>query len=241
MEFTKHKITEAVCAFRFQPSNNPWDVTYLSEYYNLIKSDGYVLKNEVKPVQLSFEIRGNIEPKSNFSHGETQMVFKTNDQKHAILMGRNYISFHTLNHYSGWEIFKNTIEKFYTKYTTLGLSENVLNAQMIYINNFELESNKDLSDYISFVPKMQQFGDGNEISHMFNSNYSIAPNKQLSIKTILNVASPRKAKRLILECNCVATRAEGVNDWKSLADDAHSAARNAFIQISTDYFKNLIR
>jgi len=76
MEFKKHKITEAVCAFRFNPSVNPWDLTFLSEYYNLIKDDGFNKKKEVKPFQLSFEIKPNEDPKPpNLQQGEIQMVF----------------------------------------------------------------------------------------------------------------------------------------------------------------------
>lgn len=238
MEFSNHKITEAVCAFRFSP-NNPWDITFFSEYYNLIKNDGFTIKKEVRAFELSFELKGDDNPKSNFSHGETQMVFKTLDEKKAILMGNNYISFHTLNHYPGWEHFKSMINEFYQKYISLGLGTGLLNAQMIYINNFNLEQNKDLSDYLVFVPKMQQFGEGNEISHLFQSNYSIAPNKKLSLKTVLNVL-PQNTKRLLLECNCIASKTDKA-DWETLADDAHSAARNAFIKVSSDYFKNLIK
>jgi len=239
MEFNNHKITEAVCAFRFSPGK-PWDIIYLLEYYNLIKNDGFTVKNEMKAVELSFEIKGDQQPKSNFSHGETQMVFKTADGKQAILMGSNYISFHTLNHYPGWEGFKKMISEFYGKYLLLGLDGKLLNAQMIYINNFNLEENKDLSDYLVFVPRMQQFGDGSEISHLFQSNYSIAPNKKLSLKTVLNVL-PAKTKRLIFESNCIASKIDIKDEWENLADDAHNAARNAFIKVASEYFKNLIK
>jgi len=242
MEFINHKVTEAVCAFRFDPNRNPWDITYFASYFNLIKGDGFVKKNEIKPFQLSFQIKPN-EGTTNpqMQQGEIQMVFKNEGDTYAILMGNNYISFHTINHYDGWDKFKpEVIEKFLVKYFSLGLGNGLVSAQMIYVNNFGLEQEKDLSDYLNFVPKMQDFGEGDEISHFFQSNYSIAPNKQLSLKTILNPEANTKTKRVILECNCVATSSND-STWGQLSDDAHKSARNAFIKISTDYFKNLIK
>jgi len=241
MEFTNHKITEAVCAFRFNPSQNPWDVTFFSGYYDLIKNDGFNKKQEIKPIQLNFEIKPNEQPQPNFQQGETQMVFKTDDEKYAILMGNNYVSFHTLNHYPGWDIFKpQTVDTFLKKYFSIGLGKDLLNVQMIYINNFDLESSRDLSDYLTFVPKMKDFGEGEETSHFFQSNYSIAPNKQLTLKTILNVIPPQKTKKVLLESNCIALNINQA-EWAKLADDAHDAARNAFVKISSDYFKTIIK
>lgn len=242
MEFTKHKITEAVCAFRFDPSINPWDLTFFSSYFNLIKSEGFEKKQEIKPFQLSFQVKPNEEPSQpNFQQGETQMVFKTNDERYAILMGNNYISFHTLNHYPGWDVFKpETIAKYIEKYFSLGLGKGLVNAQMIYINNFNLENNKSLSDYLSFVPNMKDFGEGEETSHFFQSNYKIAPNKNLSLKTVLNPEFPSGSKNVVLESNCLAENNKN-QGWTDLADEAHDAARNAFIKISSDYFKKLIK
>ncbi|UXE65911.1 MAG: TIGR04255 family protein [Chryseotalea sp. WA131a] len=243
MEFKNHKITEAVCAFRFDPSKNPWDVTFFSYFFDKIKQKGFDKKQEIKPVQLNFEFKGDSEPQSNIQHGETQMVFKTTNDQHAILMGNNYISFHSLNHYSGWDVFKpEIIDPNIAEYFGLGLGNGVLSAQMIYINNFDLESGRSLADYFKFVPNMKDFGEGEENSHFFQSNYTIAPNKQLSVKTVLNTGLlPKLNKRVILECNCIANNNSNEVLWNTLADDAHSAARNAFIQISSDYFKSLIK
>ncbi len=242
MEFTKHKITEAVCAFRFDPSLNPWDVTFLSHYYDLIEPEGFKKKQEIKPFQLSFQVNSNeVSSQPNIQHGEIQMVFKTDDEKHAVLMGNNYISFHTLNHYSGWDIFKPQIISTYIKmYFSLGLGNGLVSAQMIFINNFNLENDKSLSDYLTFVPNMKDFGGGEETSHFFQSNYRIEPNKNLSLKTVLNPGLPFGVKNVVLESNCIAENNQN-NSWDNLANEAHDAARNAFIKISSDYFKKLIK
>ncbi len=242
MEFKNHKITEAVCAFRFDQIKNPWDVTFFAHYFDKVKSRGFEKKQEIKPFQLNFEFKTDSEPHSNIQHGDTQMVFKTNDERHAILIGNNYLSFHSLNHYSGWDVFMpQIIEPNINDYFNLGLGKGIVSAQMIYINNFEIEPMKSMSDYFKYVPNMKDFGEGEENSHFFQSNYIIAPNKHLSLKIVLNsVLMPEVVKRVILECNCIATNNGGL-EWSGLAKDAHEAARNAFIKISSDYFKKLIK
>ena len=58
MEFINHKITESVCAFRFEIKQN-WDITQFGTFYDIIKEFGFIKKQEIKPVQLSFEIKVN--------------------------------------------------------------------------------------------------------------------------------------------------------------------------------------
>lgn len=116
MEYKNHKIIEAVCAFRFNPSQNSWDITGYADYYNVIKDNGFSKKNEIKPVQFSFQIKPNELPVNpQMIQGETQIVFKNESEDRAILLGNNYISFHTINHYPGWEIFSEELISIYLK------------------------------------------------------------------------------------------------------------------------------
>lgn len=244
MEYKKHRITEAVCAFRFSPVNNNWDITSFAAYYNVIKDLGFYKKNEIKPVQLSFQIKPNEVPQNpQLMEGETQMVFKNEKENQAILLGNNYISFHTINEYPDWEIFSDElISKFLTKYFEIGYGKDLISAQMIYINNFDLEPHRKLSEYLTFVPNIEHLGEGDELSHLFQSSYEIAPNKRLQLKTILNVVNPEKIKKVVLECNCIANNSLTYDiSWNDLSKDAHDNAKNAFINITTEYFKELIR
>ena len=127
------------------------------------------------------------------------------------------------------------------KYFETGYGKGLLSAQMIYINKFDLDKSKKLSDYLTFVAAMEQFGEGYELSHLFQSAYKIAPNKNLQLKTILNVQNPDKIKTVILECNCIANNTNDNNiSWMDLSRDAHDSAKNAFINITTQYFKDQI-
>jgi len=241
MEYKNHKITEAVCAFRFDPNQNiSSDLTFFADYYRLIKLEGFEKKQEIKPFQLNFNINTKEGTQSSeMLPGDTQMVFKTLDDMHAILMGNNYISFHSLNHYPGWDVFSpNIVDKFIEIYFSMGLGKGLQSAQMIFINNFDIEKERTLSDYLVFVPQMKGFGQGDELSHVFQSNYAIKPNKQLSLKTILNIIDD--TKKVTLESNCIANNIGNVTDWKELIKDAHDNAKNAFVNIASEYFKQVI-
>jgi uncharacterized protein (TIGR04255 family) len=243
MEYQNHKITEAVCAFRFNPYANKWDVTDYAMFYNKVKDLGFSNKQEIRPVQISFQQKPDeIHNNPQTQEGDIQMVFKNNVGNKAILLGPNFISFHSLNGYLGWEIFSgNFIKEILKIYFDLGFGNYLLNAQMLYINNFQLENNQKLSDYLTFVPQSENFGQGEELSHLFQSVYHIAPNKQLQIKTILNISNPDRMKNVILECNCIATNTHNNIDWDTLSKDAHDAAKNAFLNVSTDIFKEKIK
>lgn len=244
MEYKNHKIVEAVCAFRFDPSLNNWDITSYADYYNTIKDLGFQKKKEVKPIQLSFQLKPNEPPRNpQMVEGETQIVFNNEKEDKAILLGNNYISFHTINHYPGWEVFSaEFMAPFLERYFLIGYGKGLVSAQMIYVNKFDLLQNKKLSDYLTFVPEMEHFGDGDELSHLFQSAYKIAPNKNLQLKTILNVLPPGKTKTVILECNCMAHNTQSYEiGWAVLSTDAHDSAKNAFINIATNYFKELIK
>ncbi|WP_017731258.1 TIGR04255 family protein [Nafulsella turpanensis] len=244
MEFINHKVTEAVCAFRFDPKLNNWDITSFADYYNKIKGLplGFDKKQEIKPMQFNFQFRNNEPSVNQVLEGETKMVFKNKDENYAILLGNNYISFHTLNHYPGWDVFKNDlIAPSLEKYYSLGLGMGLTSAQMIYINNFDISQNEHLHEYLTFLPNMEQFGEGEELSHMFNSTYRISPNKQLQLKTILNVHEPDHIKKVTLECNCIANNIVNEKDWITLSNDAHDHAKEAFFQISSTHFKDKIK
>ena len=242
MEYKNHKITEAVCAFRFDPRSNDWDFTSSADYYSQIKTLGFIKKNEIKPIQLSFQFRANEAPNNaQMVEGETQIVFKNEDESRAILLGNNYISFHTLNHYPGWDSFlTDFISICLNRYFEIGYGKNIISVQMIFINNFELKNSAKLSEYLTFVPEMDKFGEGNELSHLFQSAYDIAPNKRLQLKTILNVVGESRLKKTLLECNCIASNSANFT-WEELSRDAHDSAKNAFINITTDHFKTIIK
>jgi uncharacterized protein (TIGR04255 family) len=173
--------------------------------------------------------------------GETKMVFKNKAENYAILMGKNFISFHSINHYYGWDVFvPELIKPFLEKYFTLNVSKDIVSVQMLYVNNFEIKKEENLSDYLSVVPNMKELGEEtSELGHFFQSNFKIEPNLQLNLQTVLNTQN--NTKKVTLECNCVASNIDHKYTWEILANAAHDKAKQAFLTISKDKFKNIIK
>jgi uncharacterized protein (TIGR04255 family) len=245
MEYKNHKITEAICAFRFSPDHSEWDILNLANYYKLIEPLGFEKKQEVKPFQVSFNIKANeVIPAPKMEEGETKMVFRNKEENRAILMGKNFISFHSINYYPGWDVFlPELIKPYLEEYFKLDVSKDIVSVQMLYINNFEINKEENLSDYLSVVPNMKELGEEtNELGHVFQSSFKIEPNLQLNLQTVLNVVPQNNTKKITLECNCIASNnIEHKYTWDMLANDAHEKAKKAFLTISTDKFKHKIQ
>lgn len=243
MEFKNHKVTEAVCAFRFDSSLNNWNISLLLEYYNLIKEYGFVEKQEQKPFEVSFEIKSNSPiPAAQYREGEMRMVFLNPTSNYAIILTGNYISFHSIGHYPGWNVFMPELVKPYLeRYFALGVGKGIESVQMLYLNKFEIDQNENLHEYVKLIPNLKDFGQGTEVAHFSQSNFTIEPNFQLFLKTTFNIEASSSVKNVILECSCYAYNQDNQYDWINLADGAHTKATEAFKQIIQAKLENIIR
>lgn len=243
MEYKNHKIIEAVLALRFIPTSREWDITSFSEFYNRVKDKGFSNKKEIRPFELSFKFNPKEpieQPKK--SEGEVQMVFKNQDETYAIIYSRDYVSFHSLKGYNGWEILKEElVNPIMEIYFELNGSSKISSAQMIYINRFDIGLTENLSEILTFLPNSQYFEAGEEVSHLFQSNYKIAPNKNLKLQTILKIDPKTNKKIISLECNCVSEANNFSDDWVKLSEDAHDNAKKSFFDITTSIFKEKIK
>ena len=140
MEFKNNKIIEALCAIRFTPSDKEWDMSYLLDYYQKVKDSGFIHKQEIRPFRVDFNITNpeKADPPV-YSYDDVQMSFNNPTENYSIIVAKNYLSFHCLKSYPGWEIFLPETAKYLDKYRELGLNESVASVQLLYINDFEIE------------------------------------------------------------------------------------------------------
>ncbi|TAF75973.1 MAG: TIGR04255 family protein [Bacteroidetes bacterium] len=242
MEFKNHKISEAVCAMRFSLIPD-WDITYFAKFYDLINLIGYSVKQEIKPIQLSFDLNLNQSIEApKLVEKDIQMVFKTADGKYAIIYSNGYVSIHTLGFYPGWDFFLKETANVLEKYLSIHHNSFIISTQMIYINTFTLSNDENLSDYFNFMPKTENFGQGSEISQQYHTTYSIIPNKKLQIRTFLT-SQDNLTRNIFLECSCLTENVEKIesSEWSKLANEAHDGARNLFVKIVTEKFKEKIK
>ena len=126
MEFENHKITEAICAFRFDPKLNEWNIGIFSEFFNKIKEYGFVQSQEQETYASNVEIDSQ-QPLAPISRDEKlRMAFLNVEDKQAIILAKNYISFHTVEYYPGWEEFKpNLVDRYLRMYGESGLGKGI--------------------------------------------------------------------------------------------------------------------
>ncbi|MEK7433273.1 MAG: TIGR04255 family protein [Cyanobacteriota bacterium] len=244
MQFKNHKITEALCAFRFESTIDNIGISLFGEYFNKIKSDGFIHQKDFEPLKFSFQINPSDRSSQNkIEEDNLTMLFTNSEKNFSILIRQNYISFHALkNSYSGWDNFFNNYVKVYLeKYLELESNVSIKNTQMLYLNNFEIDINENLSDYLNCVPNSQNFGESSEFYLLSQSNYKIKPNLDVILKTGLKIEDSTSLKKITLECNCISHKNNVNDDWVKLINQSHDKAYDVFVKVTNDKFKEFIK
>lgn len=236
MEFQNHKITEAVCAFNFDTNQETsWNVGKFADFFKLIESHGFTKSEERRPTQIKFEFNSSTGGSQEQVLGDLQMLYTDEAKGYAILMSKGFISVHTLHHYPGWEVFFPMVQQFLQYFFGLGLGKKLSTASMLYINNFHIAVEENLSEYLRFVPDMREFAQGKELNHSFQSDFIIDDNTRLYLNTICQTKAD---KAITLQCNCLTSN---VSDCFDAIQNSHFNAVRAFKTITQDKLKNQIR
>jgi uncharacterized protein (TIGR04255 family) len=239
MEFKNHKITEAICAFRFQVIKDNWNVGVFADFFKSIQPFGFTKELERKPATVSFKIEANKIQAPEMEQGEIQFIFHNPEKQVSIILSKGLISFHTQEHYHGWDFFfLDVIEPIYNIFLKMEVLESLDNVQVLFINRFMIEQNKTLADYLNFVPNTKNIGD-EEHSHFFTSTFSKSPNIALALQTHMTVQEEQK--KVDFHCNAVVYNNGVSSEWSNLATTAHNNAVELFKNTITSYFASVIQ
>lgn len=159
------------------------------------------------------------------------MIFKNPSRNQAIILSNNFISFHKLTPYESWELSieplaKNGLEI----YKSIGLGEGIVNVQALYLNKYTLNFGEKISDYLSFIPSVEDFGIGVEKNLIFQSHYSFSPNLEILLKLNKRISNENQ-RELFLECSCFAGN-ENNFTADELVKQAHDQANLVFDKIT---------
>lgn len=249
MEFPKHKITEAVCLLRFAPDNEEQDelnFNLVLDYLEKIRPQGFIHEQQRRPTKIIFKATptGKITTPIQTT-GETETVFFNKTERYAIILGRDFISFHSVDHYDGWDMFfPQVVEKYYNIYLqTINRDRTINYVQVIYINKLPIGSDQELATFFKSAPSVRDFGKGTEVAHSSQSNFIIKedPKVELALKLIMENDLTQKTKEFMFECTCITHNISNKYTWKELADLAHISAVEAFKQSITEEFKKIIQ
>jgi uncharacterized protein (TIGR04255 family) len=237
MEFNNHKLIEVICALRFDlEQEEMWNMGTFSDFFKKVEQDGFVYAQERIPikVEINYDLSTN-ESNSQHNRGELLVLYKNDKDNEAIFLEKGHLSIHSLK-YDGWEKFLPKVEKYVNYLSELNLGKKLLNLQYVYINQFDINENENLADYLTFVPKIESLGKLKERNHIFKSEFGTEDESTILLDTVCTEIEDKKQVRLQISCIV-----KNVNsDWQSLAKNAHGHAKGIFLNISEDSFKKKI-
>lgn len=233
MPNSKHHLAEVLCGFWFDNDSNNWDSTYFGKYFEKVSELGFTEKQEQKAVQVKFDLNPTQKgaSTSEMKEGEMRMVFKNPEINAAIILSRNYISFHKLPDYKGWDLLISEIVNPCLKaYREIGLGNNLVQVQSLYLNKYILKLDKKLSELFSFLPNTEDFGIGFEHNLVFQSQYELDPNINVTLKLNCNSNNLTKEKVAMLECSSFAKKINDISE-DELIKSAHDKTNLVFNKI----------
>jgi len=231
-KFPGHQLTEVLCGFWFDPESNQWDSTYFGEFHNLAKELGYNEKQEQKGFQIKFNLspQNTESSKAEPNEMETRMVFKNPEKQSAIIVAPNYISIHKLPPYDSWERLLEEVEPLLDIYFSLSLGKSLLQANVAYINQIELDRFESISEKFGILPQADVLRPGLQQNLFFQSQYSFDPNLLAHLKLFQNKVSEKNIG-FVFECSCLAINYTREDTWKNLIQAAHDKSNEIFNSI----------
>ena len=143
-------IVEAVCEFRFQPSQT-WDWTIPGLVYDKVKHQ-FPQKRQQAAVQV--ELRAEEEKfAQSVRPGVVRMQFVREDGRALIQVGPNLLSVNHLKPYPKWGVFKHMIHQALEVYWQVTSPQSFRRIGLRYINRIEMPANQvKIEDYLLSVP-----------------------------------------------------------------------------------------
>lgn len=234
MSTINHQLAEVLCGFWFKPESNSWDSTCFGKFYDKILKLGFSEKQEQKAVQIKMEfktVEGAPATAPEMTEGDNRMIFRNPANNSAIILSANYLSFHKLPPYNGWDqLISDIVNPGLAMYREIGLGNDLVQVQSLYLNRYNLKPEDKLSEIFSFLPATESFGVGFEHNLVFQSQYELSPNITVNLKLNCNTNSLLNEKVAFLECTSFAKAMEKVDETK-LIKDAHDKTNLVFNNI----------
>lgn len=151
--YDKPPVIEAVCEFRFEPSQT-WDWTVPGLFYAKVQDD-FPLKRERTNYQLAVG-EGPAEDLASVQGQVSRwMQFVRKDESALIQLGPDLLTVNQLRPYTHWPTFKAMIERALESYRDIAKPKGFRRIGLRYINRLEIpEASIELEDYVEAVPKV---------------------------------------------------------------------------------------
>lgn len=152
--YEKPSVSEAICEFRFEPSQ-PWDSTVLGLVYDKLKGD-FPKKKQLKGFQIQFQIVRQERPE-RFGGGPYHMQFLRDDQRALVQLGPDILSVNHFRPYPKWSVFKSMIATAIDVYCQVAKPKGVQRMGLRYINRIEIPKHPvRIEDYVLALPSIPE-------------------------------------------------------------------------------------
>ena len=232
-------ITEAVCEFRFEPSQT-WDSTFFGLIYDRLKRD---FPKKQQEAGVKFEVgqqpAGMLQ--QVVSAAPPRMKFLSDDERSLVQLASDVISINKLKPYDKWENFKAVILRSLAAYNEVNNPKGIRRIGIRYINRIEIpETQVQIEDYLTAVPRLPE--QIPQIYHVWLQRVEV-PFPRINGLLILQSGSLRKkdikdidgiAFLLDLDFIVAAPEPIAVSSAAQMIEVAHNEVEEAFEACITD-------
>ncbi|GAB4405747.1 MAG: TIGR04255 family protein [Anaerolineales bacterium] len=142
-------IVEALCEFRFEPSQ-PWDLAMPGLVYEKIRSE-FPKRRQAKVLELS--VTASLDGVGQQVSATDRMQFLREDEKALVQVGRDLLAVNHLKPYPTWQEFLPLIQQGFSAYREVARPRGLQRVGLRYINRIEIpEQRVDLEHYLEFRP-----------------------------------------------------------------------------------------
>lgn len=239
--YKKPPAVEALFETYFSETQS--NLTLFGDFYQRIKND-YPTQKELKNVGFEMNFTHEIVQTKQLNQG-AMMRFSREDDSELVQITQNLLTVNKLKPYSGYDVFKNSIQKALEHYLILSKPKYVERIGLRYINRISIpEKNFILEDYFNFSINFSKENEG------FSSISGILFKVQLTPKneshklfiTLSSIPSADEGKsEFILDIyDIFILQKEVSRDFiLSVLDEAHRNVEYIFEGVITDSTRNI--
>ena len=242
-------IEEALCEFRFEPSQE-WDLTIPGRLHVQLSKDYSGKPQQQKFVDVSLDAQKGKPPKLSYGEGLAKVQLFTEDGKRIIAVGQDVLSIHMLRPYqdpqrpdhSGWDEFQDRIKQALDVYWNEVQPKGVLWVSIRYINKIVIPKEEVMvASYLKCaLPEVKGLPDHHN-SFFSRVGYVYDDEVQLVLSQRSIDSPPPNQVEFLLDIDVIWANTEPVKKDEALAKavDLRNREREAFEAVITNKAREL--
>lgn len=244
MTHPNHRIKEAICAFHFKRLSNEFSFEQWSgDIKTKFESINLMFRHEVRPVSISIEFSSEKNDETptvtqTKEIGDEQLVFQAPDVDRFVVISKEFISFHYVKTYVGWDIFlKELIKPCLAIFLEYSKEVRLIKSQMTYVNHFETNFNNfTVGDWFKYAMSPTDFENAFDWVQNHQTVFKTRDNTAELTLITRYIIPQEESPFLYLLAGAKVNAIENVNslaNYEIIAQKAHDFASKLFLNAVT--------